>query len=98
MTKIRTERKDRGWPRLTMAKKLPDAADNPNEVPSPESLVHNIDRWERGGAVSERYRILYCRALKREASAATRGSNRSLIRFFGLRHRRRSQFYRSCCS
>jgi len=48
-----------------MEKKLRDTADNPNEVPSLESLVHDIDRWERGSAVSERYPILYCRTLNR---------------------------------
>jgi hypothetical protein len=62
---ILAERKARGWTRLTMAKKLRDAADNPHEVPGLESLMHNIYRWERGWGVSERYRLLYCRVFGR---------------------------------
>jgi hypothetical protein len=49
-----------------MARKLRDAADDPRDVTSIESLVHNIHRWEGGGSgVSERYRLLYCRVFAR---------------------------------
>jgi hypothetical protein len=50
-----------------MAKKLRDAADDPQkDVPDLESLRHNIFRWESGGSgVSERYRHLYCRVFGR---------------------------------
>jgi hypothetical protein len=62
---ILTERKARGWTRLTMARQLREAADHPGEVPGLESLQHNIYRWERGWGVSERYRLLYCRVFGR---------------------------------
>jgi hypothetical protein len=66
MTPIRAERKARGWTVPTMARKLRDAAGDPKDVTSLESLIHNIYRWERGGfGVSERYRNLYCRAFQR---------------------------------
>jgi len=66
MTPIRAERKARGWTVSTMARKLRDAADDPKDVTSLESLIHNIYRWERGGCgISERYRNLYCRAFQR---------------------------------
>jgi transcriptional regulator with XRE-family HTH domain len=64
---IRAERKGRGWTVVTMAKKLRDAADDPQrDVPNLECIRHNIYRWESGGCdVSERYRYLYCRAFGR---------------------------------
>ena len=66
MNPIHAERKLRGWSRPAMARKLRDAADDPRDVTSIESLVHNIHRWEGGGSgVSERYRLLYCRVFAR---------------------------------
>jgi transcriptional regulator with XRE-family HTH domain len=64
---IRAERKGRGWSVATMAKKLREAADDPQrDVPDLEGIRHNIFRWESGGSgVSERYRLLYCRAFGR---------------------------------
>jgi transcriptional regulator with XRE-family HTH domain len=60
--RLRAERESRGWPRLTLAKKLRDAADYPGDVPTTDGLLHNIYRWERGKDVpSERYQFLYCR-------------------------------------
>lgn len=64
MTRIQTERTERGWTRRKMAQKLRDAAD-PRDVPSLDSLMHNVYRWECGDRVSERYRILYCRVFNR---------------------------------
>lgn len=60
---IRAERKGRGWTVAAMARKLRDAADDPQrDVPDLGSIRHNIFRWEGGGyGVSERYRHLYCR-------------------------------------
>lgn len=61
--RLRSERECRGWPRLTLAKKLREAADYPGDVPTTDGLLHNIYRWERGKDVpSERYQFLYCRA------------------------------------
>jgi hypothetical protein len=57
---ILAERKSRGWSMHTMATKLRDAADNPGEVSSLDSLTRNIRRWERAGTggMTERYRLL----------------------------------------
>src|SRR6266581_3844572 len=54
MNPIHAERKLRGWSRPTMARNLRDAADDPRDVTSIESLVHNIHRWEGGGVWRER--------------------------------------------
>lgn len=64
---LRGEREKRGWTRLTMAKKLREAADTPADVPYHlEHLMTNIYRWERGASgISERYQILYCLAFRR---------------------------------
>jgi hypothetical protein len=46
---VRAERKGRGWTVATMARKLRDAADDPErDVPDLESIRHNIFRWESG--------------------------------------------------
>jgi hypothetical protein len=60
---IRAERKGQGRTVVTMAKKLRDAAGDPQrDVPNLECIRHNIYRWESGGCgVSERYRYLDCR-------------------------------------
>jgi len=63
---IRDERTARGWTVLDMARKLRAAAADPRDIPALDSLIHNIWRWERGHHhPSERYRLLYCRALGR---------------------------------
>ncbi|MBE1533228.1 hypothetical protein [Actinomadura algeriensis] len=48
-----------------MAQELRDAADYPHKMPSVRSLRRYIERWEAGDVVriTERYRILYSRAL-----------------------------------
>ncbi|MFD0856196.1 hypothetical protein ACFQ07_28415, partial [Actinomadura adrarensis] len=48
-----------------MATELRNAADYPHKMPSPRSLRRYVERWEAGQVVqiSERYRILYARAL-----------------------------------
>ncbi|MFC4912608.1 hypothetical protein [Actinomadura gamaensis] len=48
-----------------MAMELRDAAEHPHKMPSIASLQRNIERWESGDVqrISERYRILYGRAL-----------------------------------
>lgn len=61
---VLAERKARGWTMLEMAKRLRDAADDPRDVPDLDAIIHNMYRWEsgKGYGISERYRILYCRA------------------------------------
>lgn len=66
MVPVLAQRKERGWTRLGMARRLRDAADDPKDLPRLETIVHNIHRWESGPeyGVSERYRVLYCRAFE----------------------------------
>jgi transcriptional regulator with XRE-family HTH domain len=63
--RIRTERKVRGWDKPEMARRLAHAAGKARGgLPSHESLLSYVKRWERGGVekISERYRLLYARA------------------------------------
>jgi len=63
--RIRTERKVHGWDKPEMARRLAHAArEARGSLPSHESLLSYVKRWERGGVekISERYRILYARA------------------------------------
>jgi transcriptional regulator with XRE-family HTH domain len=65
--RIRTERKARGWDKPEMARRLAHAAGEArNRLPSHESLLSYVKRWERGAVdvISERYRILYARAFE----------------------------------
>ncbi|MFD1938394.1 hypothetical protein ACFSKW_43670 [Nonomuraea mangrovi] len=50
----------------SMARRLRNAAgDNVRDLPDHEALVRSIRRWESGriASLSERYRLLFCRAL-----------------------------------
>lgn len=61
---LRTEREARGWARPEMARQLIQAgrAGGDRQLPGLDGMCHNIYRWERGGTISERYRLHYCRA------------------------------------
>jgi transcriptional regulator with XRE-family HTH domain len=64
--RIREERKARGWDKPEMARQLAHAADVArSSLPSHESLLSYVKRWERGDVdeISERYQLLYARAL-----------------------------------
>lgn len=63
--RIRAERRRRLWDVHTMARRLRQAAGEERRfLPDHDSLVRSIRRWESGriGVLSERYRLLYCRA------------------------------------
>lgn len=63
---IRTQRKARCWDVHTMARQLRQAAGSERDsLPDHDALVRSIRRWESGKitVLSERYRLLYCRAL-----------------------------------
>ncbi|MEV5707321.1 helix-turn-helix transcriptional regulator [Actinoallomurus sp. NPDC052274] len=62
--RIRAERKARGWDKPEMARQLARAAgDTRGSLPDHECLLTYVKRWERGVVgISERYRLLYCRA------------------------------------
>lgn len=63
--RIRAERKKRGWDKPEMARQLALAAGEArSSLPSHESLLSYVKRWERGAvdSISERYRLLYARA------------------------------------
>src|SRR5690606_23482242 len=71
-TRIRTERKERLWDVHTMARKLRAAAgEDAASLPDHEALVRSIRRWESGkiSTPSERYRLLFSRALQVEEKA-----------------------------
>lgn len=64
-TRIRAERKARGWSAAAMARELRDAADGrtQDELPQLALLVDYVRRWERGTVgITERYRMLYAAA------------------------------------
>lgn len=63
--RLRAERKRRGWDTLRMAQALRDAAEFPHKMAAVSSIQRNVERWESGkvAGISERYRLLYCRAL-----------------------------------
>ena len=68
-TRIRAERKARSWDVHSMARRLRAAAgDDRAGLPDHESLVRSIRRWESNAIamLSERYRLLYCRAFSAE--------------------------------
>ncbi|GGP12810.1 hypothetical protein GCM10012278_62070 [Nonomuraea glycinis] len=63
--RIRAERKARCWDVHSMARHLRAAAgDDRTGLPDHESLVRSVRRWESQAIamLSERYRLLYCRA------------------------------------
>jgi transcriptional regulator with XRE-family HTH domain len=63
--RIRAERKARGWDKPEMVRQLALAAGKARgSLPSRESLLSYVKRWERGAVdvMSERYRLLYARA------------------------------------
>ncbi|MEV4099675.1 hypothetical protein AB0J42_05395 [Nonomuraea sp. NPDC049649] len=97
---VRAQRKARCWDVHTMARQLRQAAGSErNSLPDHEALVRSIRRWESGKitVLSERYRLLYCRALSideatlfpatREESDAEDGdptNRRDALRFAAL--------------
>lgn len=59
---LRQQRLDRGWTVRDMCRKLRKAASH-DRLPASDCLATMIRRWENGRCgVSERYRILFCRA------------------------------------
>jgi transcriptional regulator with XRE-family HTH domain len=65
-TWLRDQREERGWSRSDMARRLIAAAKDAGDdaMPTAENLRKSIHRWEAGQVeLSERYRLLYCRAL-----------------------------------
>lgn len=71
---LRQQRQARGWDVPEMARRLAGSAGvSRGELPDHESLVRYVRRWESGGGVSERYRLLYARAFGLEGDLATAG-------------------------
>jgi hypothetical protein len=62
---LRQQRQARGWTKPEMARRLIQAGREAgdNGMPGTDGVVHNINRWESEGGISERYRLPYCRAL-----------------------------------
>jgi hypothetical protein len=62
---LREQRQARGWDVPEMARKLRDAATAVgDQIPEPKCVTVMICRWESNrSGISERYRLLYCRAL-----------------------------------
>ena len=60
---LREQRQARDWNIQQMARKIREAAKAAGDA-APESgcLATMIRRWEKGGGISERYRLHYCRA------------------------------------
>jgi len=60
---LRAQRQARGWDVPEMARRLAGAArDTRGDLPGHDCLVRYVRRWEAGGGVSERYRLLYAKA------------------------------------
>lgn len=61
---LREQREARGWTRSEMARQLIAAgrARGDRQLPGMDGMCHNIYRWERGGPLSERYKLHYCHA------------------------------------
>ncbi|MGA2828956.1 MAG: hypothetical protein ABSF03_22910 [Streptosporangiaceae bacterium] len=65
-TWLRQQRQARSWSGREMARQLIRAgrAAGDNSLPGVDNMCHNIRQWERGQrALTERYRLLYCKAL-----------------------------------
>ena len=73
--RIRNERKNRGWDKPEMARQLARAAGAGRaSLPSYDSLLTYVKRWERGvTGISERYRLLYAAAFDLAEDAVFRG-------------------------
>jgi len=67
---LREQREARGWTRAEMARQLIQAGRTrgDRQLPGLDGMCHNIYRWERGGPLSERYRLHYCRAFGIQAA------------------------------
>jgi tetratricopeptide (TPR) repeat protein/transcriptional regulator with XRE-family HTH domain len=64
-TSLWAERKARGWSSHKMAEVLRSTADDPDSLPHVTSLKRMLLDWEAGRkGVSERYRLLYCKAFQ----------------------------------
>jgi transcriptional regulator with XRE-family HTH domain len=62
---LREQRQARGWNIQLMARKLAEAARVAGDIaPDSECLSTMIRRWEKGGGISERYQLHYCRAFQ----------------------------------
>lgn len=73
---LRQQRQGRGWDVPEMARRLADSAGSSRgDLPDHESLVRYVRRWESGGGVSERYRLLYAKAFGLGDDLASGGSN-----------------------
>ena len=67
---LREQREARGWTRSEMARQLIRAGRTrgDRQLPGLDGMCHNIYRWERGGPLSERYRLHYCQAFGIQAA------------------------------
>ena len=62
---LREQRQTRGWSIQQMARNLRDTAALAGDtLPPNDCLTTMIRRWEKGGGVSERYRLHYCHAFQ----------------------------------
>jgi hypothetical protein len=61
---LRRQREDRGWNKHEMARRLIQAGREAGDtaIPGIAGMLHNVQRWEREGGVSERHKLHYCRA------------------------------------
>jgi hypothetical protein len=62
---LRQQREDQGWNKHEMARRLIQAGRDAGDtaIPGIAGMLHNVQRWEREGGVSERHKLHYCRAL-----------------------------------
>ena len=62
---LREQRQARGWSIQQMTRKLREAAALAGDtLPEADCLGTMIRRWEKGGGVSERYQLHYCRVFQ----------------------------------
>jgi tetratricopeptide (TPR) repeat protein len=61
---LRQQREDRGWSKTEMARHLVKAGRDAGDksMPGVDGMLHNLQRWEREGGISERHKLHYCRA------------------------------------
>jgi hypothetical protein len=61
---LRAQREGHGWTTSEMARQLIAAgrARGDRQLPGLDGMCHNVYRWERGGTISERYKLHYCQA------------------------------------
>ena len=62
---LRRQRELRGWAVTEMARQLIQAGHGNGDeaIPGVRDMRRNVERWESGRSISDRYRLHYCRAL-----------------------------------